>query len=73
MVPKPTISDARINRKKFLIKSMIYNQLEKKGGEVHVNQQQYQDKVMNFLEKNPVVGLNEDHEPYNLDEDEVQV
>ena len=32
MVPKPTIDEARINRKRFLIKSMIYNQLEKKAG-----------------------------------------
>ena len=38
MVPKPTISEAKLNRKKFLIKTMIYNQLEKKAGEIHVDQ-----------------------------------
>lgn len=27
MVPKPTISEARLNRKRFLVKSILYNRL----------------------------------------------
>jgi hypothetical protein len=60
MVPKPTITEAKLNRKKFLIKSIIYNQLEKKGGEVHVDEAAYQDKVMQFLEKDRIAEGNLD-------------
>ena len=49
MVPKPTIEEAKINRKRFLIKNLIYSQLQKRAGEVHVDDEEFHAKVMQFL------------------------
>ena len=70
MVPKPTIEEARINRKRFLIKSLIYNQLEKRAGEVHVDEQQYQDKIMDFLKQDPIPNLPNEETPEGTKEED---
>ena len=41
MVPKPTIKEARVNRKRFLVKNRIYDDIERKGSEI-IGQDDYQ-------------------------------
>ena len=37
MAPKPTIKEAKLNRKRYLIKSVIYHQLERKGKDYYIS------------------------------------
>jgi len=38
IVPKPTINEIKLTRKRYLMKSIVYHQLERKGREIYVDQ-----------------------------------
>lgn len=46
MVPRPTIQEARMNRKRFLVKSILYHQMDKKARDVFIEPEEYQRKLM---------------------------
>lgn len=60
MIPKPTIGEARVNRKRFLVKSILYHQLEKKAREIHLSEEIFDQKLREYLEKNSSNDSDED-------------
>ena len=51
MLPKPTISETRLNRKRFLIKTIIYSQLERKARDIQVEQDEFKNKLQQFVKR----------------------
>jgi len=49
MIPKPTIKDVKLNRKRFLMKSIIYHQLERKGRDYLIEKQYKEERFRQFL------------------------
>lgn len=49
VVPKPTIKQVKITRKRYLMKSIVYHQLERKGRDIFVDQIQYKKRLRDFL------------------------
>jgi hypothetical protein len=51
MIPKPDINEARKNRKRYLLQSIIYHQLDRKAREIHVEPDEYQRHRSKYLSK----------------------
>jgi len=45
MAPKPTIHEAKLNRKRYLIKNIIYYHLEQKAGDIHVEKDELKQRL----------------------------
>jgi len=50
MTPKPTIEEAKLTRKRYLITSLIYHQLERKGHDVYIEEEEYNKRLEEFLQ-----------------------
>ncbi len=51
MVSKPTIKQAKINRKRYLVQNLLYHQLQRKGKEVYIDPKEYKHKLQNFFKE----------------------
>jgi hypothetical protein len=51
MVPKPDIKEARKNRKRYLLQSIIYHQLDRKAREIHVEPNEFERHRSKYLSR----------------------
>lgn len=49
MVPKPTIKQIKMSRKRYLMKSLVYHQLQRKGRDILIDQNEYQKRFNDFF------------------------
>ena len=55
MIPKKKLKDAQKSRKRFMLQTIIYRQLDRKGQEVNIEDIEYQKRYEQFLKEHEQV------------------